>query len=50
VALLSGTSGGHAFSACLRFADVWMFRDRRWQVAYSQAAKAADKDCRTDAP
>lgn len=50
VALLSGTSGGHAFSACLRFVDVWMFEDGRWQVAYSQAAKEAASDCARGAP
>ena len=45
VALLSGTSAGNAFSACLRFVDIWKFSDGRWQVAYSQAAKAQAADC-----
>ncbi|WP_242098705.1 nuclear transport factor 2 family protein [Sphingomonas sp. CROZ-RG-20F-R02-07] len=46
VALLSGTSGGNAFSACLRFVDVWRLDGGKWRVTYSQAAKAAPADCR----
>ena len=46
MALLTGTSAGHAFSACLRFVDVWMFKDDHWQVAYSQAMKAAVVYCK----
>ncbi len=46
VALLSGTSGGHAFSGCLRFVDVWRLAGGKWQVAYSQAAKEDAAACR----
>ena len=43
VATLSGTdlASGEAFSLRLRFADVWRKRDGRWQVAFTQATRAA---------
>ena len=50
VASLRGSSGGQTFSACLRFVDVWRLNGGRWQVAYSQAAKAAGADCAGTAP
>lgn len=40
VATLKGNDGGQAFSARLRFADVWAKRGGRWQVIYTQVAKA----------
>ena len=43
VATLSGTdiASGEAFSVRLRFADVWRKREGRWQVAFTQATRAA---------
>ncbi|GAA5009798.1 nuclear transport factor 2 family protein [Pseudoluteimonas lycopersici] len=43
VATLGGTdiASGEAFSVRLRFADVWRKRDGRWQVAFTQATRAA---------
>ena len=43
VATLSGTdiASGEAFSVRLRFADIWRKRDGRWQVAFTQATRAA---------
>jgi ketosteroid isomerase-like protein len=43
VATLSGTdlASDEAFSVRLRFADVWRRRDGRWQVAFTQATRAA---------
>lgn len=43
VATLSGTDGGKAFSARLRFADIWAKRDGRWQVVFTQTTRAADR-------
>ena len=36
---LEGVSGGQAFKARLRFADVWARRDGRWQVVFTQVTK-----------
>lgn len=43
VATLSGTdvATGETFSLRLRFADVWRKHDGRWQVAFTQATRAA---------
>ena len=41
VATLKGTSEGQPFSARLRFSDIWRKRDGRWQVAFTQAPRAA---------
>jgi len=43
VATLGGTdlASGEAFSLRLRFTDVWRKRDGRWQVAFTQATRAA---------
>lgn len=43
VATLQGTdvATGEAFSVRLRFADVWRKREGRWQVAFTQATRAA---------
>lgn len=35
-----GTSGGKAYSARIRFMDVWAKRDGRWQVVFTQATRA----------
>ena len=40
VATLRGMDGGQRYEVRLRFADVWAKRDGRWQVIYTQAAKA----------
>ena len=40
---LEGTSGGKAFKARLRFADVWRKRGGRWQVVYTGVTRAAPK-------
>jgi hypothetical protein len=40
VATLKGMDGGQRYEVRLRFADVWAKRDGRWQVIYTQAAKA----------
>ena len=43
VAALQGIdiASGEAFSSRLRFVDVWRKRDGRWQVAFTQATRAA---------
>ncbi|MEO5866239.1 MAG: nuclear transport factor 2 family protein [Sphingomonas sp.] len=48
VALLKGVSAGKPFEVCLRFADVWRLTGSRWQVVYSQAARAQSADCAGD--
>jgi ketosteroid isomerase-like protein len=45
LALLRGLSDGKPFNVCLRFADVWRLRGGRWQVVYTQAARAKPEDC-----
>ena len=40
VAMLRGTDGGKPYQVRLRFADIWAKRHGRWQVIYTQAAKA----------
>jgi hypothetical protein len=40
VATIRGTSDGQRFEMRLRFADIWARRNGRWQVVYSQVAKA----------
>lgn len=40
VALLRGMDGGKRYEARLRFADIWAKRGGRWQVIYTQAARA----------
>jgi ketosteroid isomerase-like protein len=40
VATLRGTDGGKRYELRLRFADVWAKRGGRWQVVYTQVAKA----------
>ncbi len=35
-----GVSGGQAYSARIRFMDVWAKRDGRWQVVFTQATRA----------
>jgi len=45
VAGLKGTSGGKPFAVCLRFVDVWRRAGGRWQVVYSQAARAKPEEC-----
>ncbi len=40
IATLRGTDGGKRYEARLRFADVWAKRGGRWQVIYTQVAKA----------
>lgn len=42
VATLRGTDGGKPFVARLRFADVWAKRKGRWQVIFTQAARAVE--------
>lgn len=42
VAWARGTSGGQPFAVRLRFADVWAKRNGRWQVIFSQAARAVE--------
>jgi ketosteroid isomerase-like protein len=37
---LKGKSEGKPFQARLRFVDVWRKKDGRWQVVYTQAARA----------
>ena len=48
VASLKGLSGGKPFAVCLRFADIWRRTAGRWQVAYTQAARARPEDCGKD--
>ncbi|MEO5866915.1 MAG: nuclear transport factor 2 family protein [Sphingomonas sp.] len=45
LAPLKGLSGGKPFAVCLRFADIWRRRAGRWQVAYTQAARAKPEAC-----
>lgn len=40
---LSGTNNGKPFRADIRFADIWVKRDGRWQVVYTGATRAAAK-------
>jgi len=40
IATLKGTDGGKRFELRLRFADIWAKRNGRWQVTYTQVAKA----------
>lgn len=42
VATLKGTDGGQPFTARLRFADIWAKRNGRWQVIFTQAARAVE--------
>jgi hypothetical protein len=35
----TGTSGGKAFDACIRFADTWKLIDGHWRVAFTQVAR-----------
>jgi ketosteroid isomerase-like protein len=42
---LKGQTGGKPFDVCLRFVDVWILRNNRWQVVYSQAARAEMAAC-----
>lgn len=39
VVTLRGTSGGHPFTAQIRFVDVWRKRSQRWQVVFTQAMR-----------
>lgn len=43
VATLTGMDGGKPYRVRLRFADVWAYRSGRWQVVYTQAARAPDR-------
>ena len=45
VARLTGRASGKPFDLCLRFADVWAFRQGSWRVVYTQAAHARAEDC-----
>jgi opacity protein-like surface antigen len=40
IATLRGTDSGKRYELRLRFADVWAKRKGRWQVVYTQVAKA----------
>jgi hypothetical protein len=40
VATLRGTDGGKRYEMRLRFADIWARRHGRWEVIYTQVAKA----------
>jgi hypothetical protein len=40
IATLRGTDGGKRYELRLRFADIWVRRNGRWQVIYTQVAKA----------
>jgi hypothetical protein len=40
IATIKGTDGGQRFEMRLRFADIWAKRNGRWQVIYTQVAKA----------
>jgi hypothetical protein len=40
IATLRGTDAGKKYEIRLRFADVWAKRNGRWQVLYTQVAKA----------
>ena len=40
VATIRGTDGGQRYEMRLRFADIWAKRNGRWQVTYTQVAKA----------
>jgi ketosteroid isomerase-like protein len=38
---LSGTSNGRSLEMILRYVDVWVFRDGRWQCVASQSTRLA---------
>jgi hypothetical protein len=40
IATLKGMDSGRPFAMRLRFADIWAKRSGRWQVIYTQVAKA----------
>ena len=40
IATIRGTDGGQRYEMRLRFADIWAKRNGRWQVIYTQVAKA----------
>ena len=40
IATIRGTDGGKRYEMRLRFADIWAKRNGRWQVIYTQVAKA----------
>ena len=40
IATIRGTDSGKPYEMRLRFADIWAKRDGRWQVTYTQVAKA----------
>jgi hypothetical protein len=40
IATIRGTDGGKRYELRLRFADIWAKRNGRWQVIYTQVAKA----------
>jgi hypothetical protein len=40
IATLRGTDGGKRYELRLRFADIWVKRNGRWQVIYTQVVKA----------
>lgn len=40
IATLRGMDSGKRYEARLRFADIWAKRNGRWQVVYTQVAKA----------
>jgi len=40
IATIRGTDGGQRYEVRLRFADIWAKRAGRWQVVYTQVAKA----------
>jgi hypothetical protein len=40
IATLRGTDGGKRYEVRLRFADIWAKQNGRWQVVYTQVAKA----------
>lgn len=46
VVRLTGQEGEKAFDACLRFADVWALRARRWQVIYTHVSREDAASCK----
>jgi hypothetical protein len=42
IAEISGVESGKPYRLRLRFADVWARRDGKWQVVYSQVARAPE--------
>jgi hypothetical protein len=40
VARLAGMSGGKRFDSCIRYADTWKREAGRWQVVFTQVARA----------